>query len=309
MTDSPPKVIPRRALITGDAGFVGKYLTWHLESTGHIVRGIDVRDGTGDVRDYEDVRTTIEDFDPDYIYHLAALSYVPESTTDPRRAVDVTVTGTLNVLEAVRHLASHARVLITGTSEEYGYRHASIDETTPTWPTTPYGATKLAAGQLGLTYAQLYDIPVVVTRAFNHTGPGHPARFAVPSFAKRIAEVERGVRDKVLHGNLSASRNYTDVRDVVSAYVKVIDQPWGVYNVCSARTVTLQWILDELLSNVTGDVPTAVDARFYRPTNVGFPHVSAGKLQIATGWHTEITLEQTLKDTLNYWRSYYETNQ
>lgn len=292
----------RTVLVTGSAGFVGGYLTAALRKRGDLVVDYDQRLGH-DVRDYEQLRAVINQHQPDLIFHLAAQAYVPEATSDPRRGLDVNVAGTLNLLEALRHTGSRARVLLAGTSEEYGYDHPEIREDTVCQPTTPYGVSKLAAGQLGLVYARLYGIPVVVTRAFNHTGPGHPPSFAVPSFAKRVAEAETGRRDAVEHGNLQAVRNYTDVRDIVAAYQLAIDLPSGIYNLCSEFTVSLQWILDTLVGLAKTPVTTRLDEALFRPGNSRFPDISAEKFAAATGWKPLIPLERTLADVLDFWRT------
>lgn len=295
----------RTTLVTGATGFAGTHLTELLRRRGDVVVEFNRRDGD-DVRDYESVREAVHCCQPDLIFHLAAPAFVPESTTDPRRGLDVIVGGTLNVLEAVRHTGSRARVLLAGTSEEYGYDHAAIDEDTTPRPTTAYGVAKLAAGRLGLVYAATYGFNVVVTRAFNHTGPGHPATYAVSAFARKIVECERGRGDVVRHGNLDAVRNYTDVRDVVAAYALAVDLPTGIYNVASHQTVALRDVLDSLLE--AADVPVRLepDPTLYRPAwqrgdATDFPEVTYRRVTDA-GWRVTIPLSATLDDVLNYWR-------
>jgi GDP-4-dehydro-6-deoxy-D-mannose reductase len=287
------------ALITGGMGFVGPYLRKLLEAEGMDVYDFDIRGG-GDVRDYESLRMTIEAMQPDYIFHLAAQAYVPESWPDPHRTIDVNVSGTLNLLDAVRNTGSHARVLLAGTSEEYGYNHSEIEETTVCEPSTPYGVSKLAAGQLGLAYAHKYGLPVVVTRAFNHTGPGHAPAYAIPAFAKKVAEVMAGKAEEVTHGNLEAVRNYTDVRDMVRAYRILIDKPSDIYNVCSNNTVSLQSVLDDLIALSGMDIYTSVDERLYRSGSSSFPRPWC--IMTNTWWQPEIEFSQTLSDVLDYWK-------
>ncbi|HWB36850.1 MAG TPA: GDP-mannose 4,6-dehydratase [Rugosimonospora sp.] len=289
-------------LVTGSAGFVGGYLCRALRGRGDVVVDYDLRFGQ-DIRDYEKLRAAVDLHQPDLIFHLAAQAYVPEGTSDPRRVFDVNLTGSLNLLEAVRQTGSRARVLLAGTSEEYGYDHAEITEDAPCRPTTPYGVSKLAAGQLGLAYSRLYGIPVVVTRTFNHTGPGHPATYAIPAFAERVAKVEAGIRPAVEHGNLQAVRNYTDVRDIVDAYLLAIDLPSDVYNLCSEYTVSLQWVLDTLIGLARQPLETKLDGSLYRSGSPHFPSVSAEKFAAMTGWKPRIPLERTLADVLNYWRA------
>lgn len=313
------------ALVTGACGFAGQHLVETLRLAGHEVHGFSrpradpdmvrslFRNHHGDIRRYEDVRLVIERVEPEMIFHLAAQAYVPESGSDPRRGVDVNTVGTLNLLEAVRHTGNRARLLLAGTSEEYGYDHAPralITEDTPCRPTTVYGVSKLAAGQLGLVYARQYGIPVVVTRAWNHTGPGQPAVYAVASFAKRVAEVEAGRRDAVAHGNLDAVRSYLDVRDVVRAYSLAIGQESGVYNVCGGpgSVVCLGDVLDTLIGLTGVSVKTAVDEALYRPGMTrgaeDFPVPDCAKLRAVTAWQPEYTLHRTLKDTLDHFREW-----
>ena len=297
-----------RALITGDAGFVGQHLTAHLaadKATAWRIRGFDLQNGH-DLRDYEQVRSCIEQWQPDYVFHLAAQAYVAEGNTSPRRAVDVNAVGALNLLEAVRNTGSRARILIAGTSEEYGYEDQpgpTVTELSPSRPATPYGVSKLAASTMGLAYARQHGLHVVVTRAFNHTGPGRPSQYADSAFARRVVDAERGHAGEVVHGNLDAVRNYSDVRDIVRAYRLAIDLPPDVYNLCSDYNVTMKWVLDTLISYAGVPVQTRLDDALYRPSGsqVFWPP-SAAKFRAATGWQPRIRLEQTLRDVLTYWR-------
>mgnify|MGYP000391296928 CR=1 FL=1 len=300
-----------RVLITGHTGFVGKHLAALVADEGHAVSGLSLTTGC-DIRDYEHVRELVEAYEPDEIHHLAAQAYVPEANTDPRRGFDVNLIGTLNLLEAVRHTGCRARVHIAGTSEEYGYDYGGsiLNEATACRPTSVYGVTKLAAGQLGLAYSRIYGIPVVHTRAFNHTGPGHQARYAIPSFARQIALAEQAVaegrsRPPITHGNLHAVRDYTDVRDVVRAYRVAIRQNPGVYNVCTSHTRSLSSILDGLISLSDTPMVAVPDEALYRPGmetgDAPLFYPQADKL-INAGWQPQIKWHRTLADILGYWR-------
>ncbi|WP_213451572.1 GDP-mannose 4,6-dehydratase [Rhizomonospora bruguierae] len=293
------------ALITGGAGFVGGYLREHLRAQGWETASFDLRDGH-DVRSYEQVRFAVDALQPDYVFHLAAQAYVAESGMDPERTLAVNVTGTHNLLLALRNTGCRARVLLAGTSEEYGYEHQpgpEVTEDSPTRPTTAYGTSKLAATHLGLVYAQAYGMPIVVTRAFNHTGPGRPPQYADSAFARRVVAVERGQAAVVAHGNLEAVRNYTDVRDIVRAYRLAIDLPSGIYNLCSDYTVPMAWILNTLLGAAEGTVPTRQDDALWRPSGSAVFHPpSAVRFHALTGWKPQIPLEQTLAEVLDYWR-------
>jgi nucleoside-diphosphate-sugar epimerase len=286
---------------------VGNYLVSLLKDAGHEVVGYSTRDGF-DVRDYETLRTVLVAFQPTRVFHLAAQAFVPESGSSPIRGLEVNTAGTLHLLEALRHTGLRPRVLITDTSESYGYDSQpgpEVTEESPTLPTTPYGVNKLAAGLYGLAYSRAYGIPVVVTRAFNHTGPGHSSAFAVPSFARRVVEVERGLAETLRVGNLDAVRNYTDVRDVVRAYVLAIDAAPGVYNVCSDATVSMSEVLGLLCEAADVTPKVEVDLALYRPTPSGatFWPPSHKKLTEATGWEPQISLNETLQALLDDWRA------
>ena len=209
-----------KALITGSKGFVGSHLKKHLEDEGWEVHGFNLRDGQ-DLNNYEHVRQAIDVLRPDVVFHLAAQAYVPESFTSPKRTFELNTIGSLNLLEAVKQLGVKTRIHMAGTSEEYGdsaYGDGFITEETLPNPLSPYAISKLAMDKLGCLYAKSYNLDVVITRAFNHTGPGRGEMYAESSFAKQIVEIENGKRQFLEHGNLSSVRNYTDVRDIARAY-------------------------------------------------------------------------------------------
>jgi len=294
-----------RYLVTGHAGFAGKHLCTALRDDGHEVTGFDLRHGR-DIRDYEQVRAALEEAEPDRVIHLAAATWPGESLADPQRHLDVNATGTLNLLRAARAAGCEARILLAGTSEEYGYEGWAdgevITEESPCRPTTPYGVSKLAATAMGMVYARRHGLHVVVTRAFNHTGPGRQAASAESAFARRIVAVERGQADHVPHGNLSAVRNFTDVRDVTAAYRIAVEQPPGIWNVCSPQSRSLRDVMGMLAG--MSSVPCAVlkEAQGLGAADRGaFPAVSADKLR-AAGWAPRIPLAVTLRDLLEYWR-------
>lgn len=295
----------RKALVTGAGGFVGQHLVKHLNELGWEVKSFDMRDGQN-IMEYEFVRNALDVERPDAIFHLAAQAYVPESFQNPIRAFEVNTIGSTNILEAVRQLGIKTRVHLAGTSEEYGdsqYGEGVTTELTLPNPLSPYAISKLAMDQMGQLYAKSYGMSVVITRAFNHAGPGRGEMYAESAFAKQIVEVELGRREVVEHGNLESIRNYTDVRDIVRAYALAIDLPSGVYNICSDQNVSMQHIMDLLIDKARTDIETRVNPALYRPSDFSFKVPSCEKFTNLTDWKPEIKLEDTVEAILGYWRN------
>ena len=290
----------RKALVTGHTGHVGGHLVRHLQEQGWQTVGFSFRDGF-DITDYEQVRNALDIERPDAVFHLAAQAYVPESFVNPRRTFEINTIGSLNILEAVRQLGLKTKILLAGTSEEYG--DGTPREDAMLEPKSPYAISKMAMDYLGQLYARSYGMNVVVTRAFNHTGPDRGEQYAESSFAKQVAEVEVGKRDVIEHGNLESVRNYTDVRDVVRAYVLAVDLESGVYNICSSQNVTMQEVMDTLIRISGQDIKIKVNPALYRPSDFSFKKPRCDTLRDLTGWAPEISLEQTLTDLLNHWRA------
>ena len=299
-----------RALITGSDGFAGKWLARSLRDDGHEVTGFDIRSGR-DVRDYEQVCTAVDETEPDLIFHLAATASPAEALRDPRRATDIIVMGTLNVLEAVRVTGCDARILVAGSSDEYGYEDRDpaevLTEDTVCRPRGPYGAAKLAATAMTMGYVRSCGLRAVVTRAFMHTGPGRKAVSVTSLFARRIVTVERGEADHVVHGDLGGLVDLTDVRDVVAAYRAAVMQAPGIWNVCREDLVSLREVMDVLVSlSTAGHVPLKEDPSLgtRRAANEAqIPRASAAKLREAAGWEPRIGLETMLGGVLDYWRA------
>jgi GDP-4-dehydro-6-deoxy-D-mannose reductase len=297
-----------KVLITGSSGFVGTHLRNLLESTEspkgkYLVEGFDLAAGQ-DIRDFEAVRSKIDLFQPDYVFHLAAQAYVPETTMNPRRGIETNLLGTLNILEAVRQTGMHSRIHIAGTSEEYGYDRDDLElnEESVAKPTTPYGVTKLAGTTLAMTYSRIYGTKVVCTRAWNHIGPGASPSYAVSAFSKRVAEAEK-FGTPIVHGNLDAIRNYTDVRDIVKAYLLAIELDSGIYNLAGQNTIATKEILNELVKLARCEVTLEENPHLYRAMTNKFPAPNSEKFLSMTGWRPQVSLEETLKDCLDYWRS------
>ena len=264
-----------------------------------------------ELTDYQSVTAVLEATRPDCIFHLAAQSFVPASFSAPSHTFEVNVLGTLNLLEACRKLKLQPRILVAGSSEEYGHVLTSecpIKESQPLRPLSPYGVSKVAMELLSLQYWRSYGLPVVVTRAFNHTGPRRGEQFVTSSFAKQIAEIEAGgIRNPTIqHGNLEAQRDWLDVRDVVRAYQMAIDQclPGEAYNICSGQAHSVREVLDYFvrLSSSAASIKLQADPNRMRPSDVVVLLGDSSKFRTLTGWEPAIGFTQTLEDLLNYWR-------
>lgn len=325
-----------RVLITGITGFAGSHLAELLLAEGPSLYGgapvevygtvrwrsrLDnvahlrerVRLVECDLRDRTSVDEALAAVRPDRVFHLAAQSFVPSSWNAPQETFVTNVIGQINLLEAVRTLVPGARVLVAGSSEEYGLVHSHevpIAEDQPLRPLSPYGVSKVAQDLLGFQYARSYGLHVVRTRAFNHTGPRRGHVFVTSNLARQVAEMEAGLRAPVLEvGNLEARRDFTDVRDVVRAYALVLERgaPGEVYNVASGRSWSVAEVV-ELLRGL-GRVPFAVrqDPARLRPSDVPLLVGDARRLRALTGWEPRIPFPQTLADLLDWWRARVET--
>ncbi len=312
-----------RALITGITGFVGSHLTelllergyevygtlrWRspLDNIKHLLDRIELVEC--DLRDASSVTEALERARPEYIFHLAAQSFVPTSWRAPAETLSTNVIGQVHLFEAVRSLGLEPRIQIAGSSEEYGLvreDEVPIKESNPLRPLSPYGVSKVTQDLLGYQYFRSYRMSIVRTRAFNHTGPRRGEVFAESSFAHQIADIEAGKREPVLRvGNLEAKRDYTDVRDVVKAYLLALEkgEPGEVYNICSGVSHPVQHILDLLLSFSKAEIKVVRDPARLRPSDVTVLWGDSSKFRQQTGWAPEIPLEQTMRDLLDYWR-------
>lgn len=296
-----------RVLITGNQGMAGTWLRRSLEADGHRVFGFDLLTG-GDVTDYGELLDAVTTVTPHQVFHLAAVARPAQALVSPRYAAEVNITGTLNVLEAIRSHAPDAHVLIAGSSDEYGNDARDpcevLTEESVCRPSSPYGASKLAATALAMAYAKSYRLNVVVTRAWMHTGPHSPATAVLSAFAQRIVAVERGGADHVPHGDLSGRLDISDVRDVVRAYRLAIGLEPGIYNVCREELVPLGFCMTTLTCSSPVSVVLKEDPSLGAHKKSGHvPQASCAKLRAATGWKPEVPLATTLSDLLDYWRT------
>ncbi|KXK50443.1 MAG: GDP-6-deoxy-D-mannose reductase [Anaerolineae bacterium] len=239
---------------------------------------------------------------PDHIYHLAGQAFVPQSFIDPWDTIENNVRGQLNVILACLKADIRPRLLITSSAEIYGeVKTFPTDETTPLMPTSPYSVSKAAQDQLAYQYFVSHDMPTLRIRAFNHIGPGQSDRFVAPAFAMQIARIEAGLQEPVINvGDLTARRDFTDVRDVVRAYSLLMKH--GVageaYNVASGVAHSIQHLLDMLVSLSSQRIEVRVDPNRLRPSPIPVLQGDASKLRHATGWAPQIPFESSLRDVL-----------
>ena len=313
----------KRVLVIGISGFVGSHLAEYLLNEGLEVYGIirwrsrmdnikHLKDKLhlfeADIKDAHSMQTAVDETQPDYIFHLAAQSFVPASWNAPAETLTTNIVGNVNLLEAIRKSNCDPIIQIAGSSEEYGMVHPDevpIKETNPLRPMSPYGVSKVAQDLLSRQYYLSYGIKTVVTRAFNHTGPRRGDVFVTSNFSKQIAEIEKGLIEPIMYvGNLNAKRDFSDVRDVVRAYwLAATKCEYGdVYNICSERVRTIQSVLDLLLSVTNKNIEIKKDPARMRPSDVEILQGDCSKFREKTGWKTEIPFEKTMEDLLNYWR-------
>lgn len=314
----------KKVLITGIAGFVGSHLAELLLSKGYEVYGLcRPRSKTdhiesiinklhledADLLDSHSLYTTISRIKPDYIFHLAAQSFVPTSWVSPSVTLEVNIVGSANLFEAVRQAGINPIIQIACSSEEYGLVQKDelpIRETNPLRPLSPYAVSKVAMDYLGYQYFKSYQVKIVRTRGFNHTGPRRGDTFAESNFAKQVALIEKGKQDPIIHvGNLDAQRDYTDVRDMVKGYLLAIEKcdPGDVYNICTGRSILIGDMLNLLISLSKIKVTIKEDPARMRPSDVPVLIGDNTKFVQKTGWKAEIPFEKTMEDLLNYWRS------
>lgn len=315
-----------KVLITGITGFAGSHLAEYLlaehpevevhgtyrwrsrmENLSGIAEG-KIHLQESDLRDFSSVHNTLKRIQPDAIFHLAAQSYVPSSWTGPNDTLVTNISGQTNIFEALRQLDLDPVIQIACSSEEYGLvlpEETPITEDNPLRPLSPYAVSKVAQDLLGYQYFQSYGTKVIRTRGFNHTGPRRGDVFVTSNFAKQIVSIELGLREPVIRvGNLEAVRDFTDVRDMVRAYWLAVNhaRPGEVYNIASGVGITIQELLDRLLGMSTAEVRVEIDPERLRPSDVEILLGDASKFRAETGWEPQIPFDQTLRDTLDFWR-------
>ncbi|MBI4971623.1 MAG: GDP-mannose 4,6-dehydratase [Candidatus Omnitrophica bacterium] len=314
-----------KILITGISGFVGSHFIEFLlenhpacEIHGTIRRRSDLKNiqhllsritlHECDMTDSHSLETIFRNDKFDRCFHLAGQSHVPTSWIRPIETMNVNANGTMNLLESVRHQNKNCRVLVCGSSEEYGLveeNEVPITEENPLRPLSPYAASKVAADYIGYVYFKSYGLHVIRTRAFNHEGFRRPEDFVLGKITKQAVEIGMGKREVFELGNMDAKRDITDVRDIVSAYWLTLEKgtPGDVYNICSGKTYSIRELL-ELVAK-TAKVPSNVkqDPRFLRPADVPLLLGDSSKMAKVTGWKRRFEMNDTIQDMLSYWRA------
>lgn len=306
-------------LITGATGFAGHHLCALARARGHEVHALtrtDVPDPPPpgvqahptDLRDPDAVAAALAAVGPERVLHLAGASSVGQSFREPLMTWDINLTGTLGVLEALRRECPDVRTLLVTSGEVYGRVDAAdlpVDEDTPMRPLSPYAASKAAADIAVRQYRDTEGMPLLRVRAFNHIGPGQDARFVVPSVARQIAQAERAgaPRAAVQLGNIDTRRDFTDVRDMVRAYLTILEHgdPDVAYVAASGRSHSIRELLDGLAAHARVPVDVASDAALRRSGEQPDLYGSPRRLE-ELGWRPEIPLAITLADTLQHWR-------
>lgn len=309
----------KKGLVIGAAGFVGNYLIEEMVKNGmeayatklphEKLENPNAKVLDLDIMDKDAIVSLLFEVRPDYIFHLAAQSSVGLAWKNPGLTIDVNIKGGVNVMDAIRELFYKPRVLLIGSGEEYGHiqpGETPICEENHLRPGNIYAATKVCQNMIGSIYSKAYDMELMMVRAFNHIGPGQAPMFVVSDFCKQVAEIEKGLREPVMRvGNLAAKRDFTDVRDVVRAYVLLVQAGTAgeTYNVGSGNAQAIQEILDLIVSMSEVEIQVEVDPNKLRPVDVPIIEADITKLNRLTGWQPQIPLKETIKETLDFWRA------
>jgi GDP-4-dehydro-6-deoxy-D-mannose reductase len=305
-------------LVTGASGFAGRHLLKELASgeadivawcrpgtradaEGNTPAGVRAIWREVDLLDRAGVEAAVADAAPEEIYHLAAAADQGSSFRNTLLPLSTNVRGTHHLLDTVRRVAPRARVLVTGSASVYRPRETPLDEDAPLGPTSPYGLSKLAQEQLAARAVEEDGLALIITRSFNHLGPGQATWYFAPSFARQIALAEAGRIEPVIKvGNLESRRDLTDVRDTVRAYrLLMASGRVGVpYNVCRGEAFAIADVADMLRRVARRPVELVVDPARFRPVDTPLILGDPSRLRRETGWAAEIPLSQTIADVL-----------
>lgn len=309
MAVSDNKNAEKRLLIFGASGFVGPYLGKEFKSHGYAVFGTDLRAAFGafdyddfyltDILDKQQVESLINEVRPTHIVNLAAISSVSQSWKMPSLTMQINISGTLNILEGCLSIGIKPRILLIGSSEEYIPCPSPIDENTPLNANNPYGISKIAQEQLAKLYRERYEWPIFAVRSFNHIGPGQKPNFVIASWCKQVADIEKGRQEPVIKvGNTAVSRDFSDVRDVVSAYRLVIESEESseIYNIGSGQAKSLRELLDYICSLSKKRIDVVVDSDLLRVFDNSVICCNNSKVHRKLGWIPKYNLNDTINE-------------
>jgi len=297
-----------KVLITGGRGFVGQYLKEYLENKGHNVyvssrKNLEEKCIKLNLNNIEEVEFKLNAEQFDKIFHLSAQSSVAVSFKYPFSTMRDNITSTINLLEVIHKLNKKPKLVIAGTSEIYTNKECPVKESSSLEPRSPYAISKLATDQFITMMCKELKINSTILRLFNHTGPRQAEKFVIPTFSNQLAQIKRGEKEPIIKvGNLGAERDFTDVRDVLTAYDLVSDrEEYGeVYNVCSGKPIKVQYLLDKLIEISGLNVKIEVDPARLRPIEIPVYYGNCDKIK-NIGWNPIIPIEQTLKDAYEHW--------
>lgn len=302
-----------RAFITGVSGFVGPYLVRHLVASGFEVFGCDRRGSAVagcvveqcDVTDAAAVAKVVKKVSPDVIFHLAGQSSVAKSWKEPELTWKVNVDGFRNLLDSVTAAGISPKILLVSSAEVYGIpQKLPISESHQIAPISPYGESKVEQERIALAHVK-DGMHIVISRSFNHTGPGQPSEFVCSNFARQVAGIGKGSQPPAIKvGDLRIKRDFSDVRDVVKAYLLLLEKgkPGEAYNVCSGSAFTIGDVIEKL-AKISG-AKFRVEQESSRVLGNAVPALQGdhSKLTAATGWKPLVPFEVTLADLLRFWR-------
>jgi GDP-mannose 4,6-dehydratase len=327
-----------RALITGLTGMVGSHMAdyllkntdfkiyglcrWNddLDNINHLIPLINKKERVhliyGDLNDYVSLQEAVNESKPDYVFHLAAQSYPKTSFSSPIETLQTNIIGTANLLEAIRKSDSDPVVHVCASSEVFGRvkkEDLPIHEEVGFHPASPYAISKVGTDLIGRFYGEAYNMKVMTTRMFTHTGPRRGDVFAESTFAKQVAMIEAGLQDPIIKvGNLDSLRTWADVRDAVRAYYMLVTiNPIAgeYYNIGGSFTCSVRDMLSHLLSlSTTKEIKIEVESERLRPIDADLQVPDTSKYEKQTGWKPEIKFDKTMQDLLEYWRDRVSSN-